>query len=102
MYIINIIIRLICYLALAFVASGIAAMVYVTYVGGCLRLDEGSVQCISPFYETLGSYGLGVVMVSLFTGLPAILAIAGLIFLIRDLWRWRRRRRENATAIPNS
>jgi hypothetical protein len=89
MRILAILLKLICYAALAFVAAGIAALVFVSQMGGCPRLDEGSVQCISPFYESLGSYGLGIVMVSAFTGLPALLAIGGLVFLIRDLMRWR-------------
>ncbi len=83
------ILKLLCYAALALVLAGIAALVYVTKTGGCPRLDEGAVQCISPFYESLGNFGQGVVLVTAFTGLPGLLAIAGLVFLVRDFLRWR-------------
>jgi hypothetical protein len=83
--------RFVCYAALAVVASGIAALVYVVKMGGCPRLDEGSVECISPFYEAVGGYGMSVVMATVFTGLPGILALAGLVMLIRGIWwRWGR------------
>jgi hypothetical protein len=87
----RIVLRLVCYGALAFVTSGIAALAYVSAMGGCPRLDEGSVECITPFYESVGSYGLGVVLATLFAGLPGILAAAGVVLLVRDLWRWRKR-----------
>lgn len=93
MRIIKIGLKLLCYLALAFVGSGVAALVFVAQMGGCPRLDEGAVQCHSPFYHAVGGYGLGVVYASLFTGLPALLALVGVFLLIGDLRRsWRRAR----------
>ena len=53
-------VRFVCYAALALVVSGIAALAYVIKTGGCPRLDEGSVECISPFYEAVGGYGVSV------------------------------------------
>src|ERR1700724_2357050 len=85
--------KLVCYVALGLVLAGIAALVFVTKMGLCPRLDEGAVECVSPFAESLGNFGLGVVLVTAFTGLPGLLAIAGLVILIRDLLRWRRSRR---------
>lgn len=85
--------KAICYLALAFVGSGILALVFVSEMGGCPRLDEGAVQCSSDFYYDVGMYGLSVAYLALFTGLPAILALAGAVLLVRDLLRWRRRPR---------
>jgi hypothetical protein len=80
-------IKLLCYLALALVVAGIAAAVILKHTGGCPRFDEGAVQCISPFYEQLGYFALAVLLSSFITGLPAV---AGLVFLIRDILHWRR------------
>jgi len=80
-------VRFACYAALALVVSGIAALVFVIKTGGCPRLDEGSVECISPFYEAVGGYGVSVLLATVFTGLPGILALAGLVMLIRGIWR---------------
>ncbi|MFI5014996.1 MAG: hypothetical protein ACHQAY_21895 [Hyphomicrobiales bacterium] len=71
------------YLALALVSAGIGALVFVAETGLCPRLDEGAVDCVSPFAERLGNFGLGVVLAIVFTGLPGLLAVAGLVFLIR-------------------
>ena len=84
--------KALCYLALAFVGSGILALVFVSQMGGCPRLDEGAVQCNSDVYYGIGMYGLSVVYLALFTGLPALLALIGAGLAIRDLLRWRRRR----------
>ena len=81
------------YLALAIVLAAIAAAVIVSRSGGCPRLDEGAVECVSPFYADLGYFSLGVLLAAGFSGLPAILAVAGLVFLIRDLLHMRRARR---------
>ncbi|MFI4996009.1 MAG: hypothetical protein ACHQAQ_09530 [Hyphomicrobiales bacterium] len=86
------ILKLLCYAALGLLLAGIAALVYVAKTGGCPRFDEGAVECISPFYQSLGNFGEGVVLVTAFTGLPGFLAIAGLVFLVRDVLRWRRAR----------
>jgi hypothetical protein len=83
------VVRLLCYLALAIVVAGILAAIVVAQTGGCPRFDEGAVQCISPFYEQLGYFALAVLLSSFITGLPAI---AGVVFLIRDLLHWRRAR----------
>jgi hypothetical protein len=81
--------KLICYAALALVVAGIGAIVLVAQGGVCSRLDEGAVECISPFYTNLGMFGLTVALTLVLTGLPALL---GIVFLIRDLMRWRRAR----------
>jgi hypothetical protein len=81
-----------CYLTLVFVVAGVASLVVVTELGVCPRLNEGGISCISPGYEGLAKFGLTVVLGSVFTGLPALLALAGLVFLVRDLLRWRSRR----------
>ena len=77
--------RLICYLALVLVVSGVGSLILVSKLDVCPTLNESQIQCITPFYESLGNYGMGVTLITVFTGLPGILAIVGLIFLGYDL-----------------
>jgi hypothetical protein len=87
MHYLVLLVKLVCYAALVFVLAGIGALTFVVETGVCPRLDEGAVECISPFYANLGYFGLGVLLTVVLTGLPAIL---GLVFLVRDLLRWKR------------
>lgn len=75
-----------CYVTLALVLSGIAAILIVEGFSLCRALDDPARQCSSPFGSALVGWGTGVLMLTVFTGLPALLAIFGLIFLVRDLW----------------
>jgi len=83
--------KLICYLALLAVLAGIASLVFVSTMDVCPRLDEGDIACTNPFYESLASFGMVVVLATVFTGLPGLLALGGVVFLIRDLLNLRRR-----------
>lgn len=86
----KIVFEAICYVCLAFALSGIGAMVFVDQMGGCPRLDEGSIQCNSDVYRSIGTYGISVVYILLFTGLPALFALIGVVLLIRLAMRsWR-------------
>ena len=93
LFAIGIVLRIFCYLGLAFVVSGIAAMMIIGALGVCPRFDTGSISCTTPFYNDLAEYALTVLILTIFTGFPALLAIGGVVFLIYDLIRWRRRRR---------
>ena len=85
--------KAICYLCLAFALSGILALVFVQQTGGCPRLDEGSIQCTSEFNRNIGTYGIGVAYILVFTGLPALFALIGVVLLLRAALRaWRARR----------
>ncbi len=81
--------RLICYVALAVVLSGFAALALVSLLGACPNLSTGSVSCTSPFYQSVAEYGISIVLVTVFTGLPGLLAIAGAVFAIRKVYLWR-------------
>jgi hypothetical protein len=85
--------KVVCYAALAFLLAGIAALVIVSQPGVCSRFDEGAINCSSPLYENIGYFGLTALFSSFLIGLPAI---AGPVFLIRDLVHWRRARRAQA------
>ena len=77
--------RLICYGALVIVLAGLASLVFVTEMGVCPSLDESQIACSAPFYERIASFGMSVVLISVFTGLPGLLAIAGLVMLGYDV-----------------
>jgi hypothetical protein len=76
--------RLICYLALAIVfASGVALLV-VKVNGQCPPLSEIGVTCATKLSQRLADFGLGVAMYALDTGFLIVLATGGLIYFLRD------------------
>jgi hypothetical protein len=84
--------KILCYLALACELAAIACLALVTELGVCPRLDEGGIECVSPIYESIASFGTAVVLMTVFTGLPGLLALGGIVFLVVGLVRRRRRR----------
>jgi len=87
------IIKWICIAALILVAAGIGSLVLVSLSGVCPVLNEGNISCTAPSYQALAEFGMAVLLLTVFTGLPALLAFGGLVFLVRDTMAWRRRRR---------
>ena len=83
------ILRVVCYLALAIVAAGIISLSGVFALDLC-KQSGGTVTCSDPFYRKMYEFGFTVVLMSVFTGLPALLAIGGLVFAVRDIF-WRSR-----------
>lgn len=92
------VLRLVCYVALAIVVCGIGAMVFVSMLDVCPTLHEGGISCNAPVYQHLAEFGMTVLLLTVFTGFPALLAIGGIVFLARDIAHWRRRRRQPAMA----
>jgi hypothetical protein len=90
--------RLICYPALAVVAAAAIALVIVKVNGQCPPLTEIGVTCATRLSQRLADYALAVGVFTLDTGLPIVLAAGGLIFLLRDV---RRRRTRNASQAPS-
>ena len=85
------ILKLLCYLALLVVLAGIGSLVLVIKLNECPMLMEGEVSCATPFFESVASFGMAVVLTTVFTGLPGLFAVGGLVFLIRDLLHLRRK-----------
>ena len=80
--------KIICYVALGALLAGFAVLAARDI---CPRLDEGGIACVSPVFEVIASIAMAIVLLSVFTGLPAVLALGGLIFLAFDLLRrWRK------------
>ncbi len=88
----KILVRIFCHLGLAFVLSGLAAMIIVSGLGVCPRFDEGAISCTTSFYTGVAQFAMTVMLLTVFTGLPALLALGGAVFLVIDLRRWWRRR----------
>jgi hypothetical protein len=81
--------RLLCYAALVVVVLGFGSVIVLSLTGACSRIDTGDIVCSSDIYKQLGEFGMGVMLVTVFTGLPALLALAGVFFLIRKVYLWR-------------
>jgi len=83
--------RLACYLGLVFVLSGLLAGLAAQ--GHCPRFDSGAVRCDSASFQSLAEWAMSVILLSVFTGVPLLLALGGLVFALIDARRWWRRRR---------
>jgi hypothetical protein len=79
--------RLICYPALAIVLAAGAALIVISVNGQCPPVNEAGVTCATKFSQRLADFGLAVAGVALDTGVPVVLAVGGLILLMRDLRR---------------
>ena len=82
--------RLICYPALAILIAASLALIVASVNGQCPRINIGiGVTCVTRFSQRLADFGLNVMGYVLDWGYPIVLATGGLIFLLRDLRRKR-------------
>ena len=81
--------RIVCYPALALVLAAGFALIFVSVNGQCPPISEIGVTCVTRFSQHAADFGLGVAGFALNTGFPIVLAVGGLIFLMRDAWRKR-------------
>ena len=71
--------------------AGFAVLAVLGALDICPRLDEGGISCVSPAFEVIASIAMAIVLLSVFMGLPGLLALGGLIFLAFDLLHlWRK------------
>jgi len=91
--------RLICYPALALMLAAGAALAIVWVNGQCPPLDELGVTCATRFSQWLADFGMAIAVYSAFTGIPVIPALGGAIFLVFDL---RRKRRKPSAGEPSA
>jgi hypothetical protein len=82
--------RLICYAALAVALATLAAWLFITVNGECPPLSVIGVTCKTKFSEALAGFVITVAEITITTGVPALLALGGLIFLARDATPRRR------------
>ncbi|WP_137044874.1 hypothetical protein [Pseudolabrys sp. FHR47] len=87
------ILRMLCYVAFAVVGAATLVIAVTETFNLCPGFSANTgLSCGGAWYEGLANAAMGLVMLSLLSLVPAVLAIAGLIFAIVDLVRWRRRR----------
>src|ERR1700719_2829802 len=83
--------RLISYPALAVVLAAGLALIIVSVNGQCPPLSgEIGVTCIGHNSQRLADFGWLVLGFTLDTGVPIVLAVGGLVLLMRDARRRRR------------
>ena len=87
-----VIVRVTCYAVLGFVIAGALSLIAPFMLGLCRNASGGTVSCTDPFYRQMFEFGFGVVLMSIFTGVPALIALAGLVFASIDLTRYFRSR----------
>src|SRR5260370_32883605 len=75
------ILKIICYVALGALLAGFVVLAVLGVLDICPRLDEGGISCVSPVFEVIASIAMAIVLLSVFMGLPALLALGGVIFL---------------------
>src|SRR5258708_12827831 len=93
----------ICSVDLGAPIAGLGVLAFLGVLDICPRLDEGGISCVSPVFEVIASIAMAIVLLSVFMGLPALLALGGLIFLAFDLLRrWRKGPLQVTMEIPPS
>lgn len=86
------ILRFVCYAALVIVGGATLVAVLNETFAICPGFSANTgISCGGAWHEGLFNFAMGIVMMSLLTLVPAVLAIAGLIFALIDLVRWRRK-----------
>jgi hypothetical protein len=80
--------RIVCYPALAIVLAAGLALIFVSVNGQCPPISgEIGVTCVTKFSQLLADFGLLVGTFTLDKGFPIVLAVGGLVFLMRDARR---------------
>ena len=87
--------RLICYPALAVMLAAGVALGTVWVNGQCPPFDEIGVTCATKFSQRLADFGLSIALFSATTGVPAIPALGGVVLMVLDLRSWQRGRAMN-------
>lgn len=77
----------ICYAALIVVAGGFLGMLVLSAGDFCSSLSTGSIKCGSETAQSLAELSFGIVLITIFTGIPGLLALGGVIFAIIALFR---------------
>ncbi len=75
--------RVICYLALAVLTLGVVGMLVLSSPEFCSSFSTGAISCKSEGLEELARLTMGILLASVFTGVPVLLAFTGLIFALR-------------------
>jgi hypothetical protein len=80
------------YAALAAFAGSFAIIGILSAADLCSRVDQGRVVCETLVLSRIAEAATAVILLSVFTLAPLVLAMSGLIFLVRGVIRRRRAR----------
>jgi len=83
------------YVCFVSVLFAFVALVVLSNLDVCPHLNEADVACSTPLYTNIAGLGMLILFVAGFGVLPAILAICGFVFLMRDSWRGLTRKSAN-------
>jgi hypothetical protein len=75
------------YASLFLVSIGAAALFFPFILDLCQNKSGGVIACTTPFIRTIYEFGFTVTLMSIYTGFPLFLALAGFVFAIRRLFR---------------
>jgi hypothetical protein len=93
--------RLICYPALALALAAGFAFAVVSVNGQCPPMTKIGVSCATRFSQGLADFSLAVGVPMIFGGVPLVFVVGGLIFAVYDAMRLRARRRLGANRAPS-
>ncbi len=94
------ILRIVCYLALALVVGSPVALVAALTFGGCTQNGDW-IACTSSVAQGAANAANITLLTSVFTGVPVLLSLGGIFFLIRAALR-RRKRNQDDTPVLGS
>lgn len=85
--------RVVCYVALMALLGSVAIYWGVFALNLCRQAGDAGVRCGSGVIQSLASFSITYVVAAVFLLLPGLLAVGGIIFLVRDAWGAVERRR---------
>lgn len=75
----------ICYLALAVLMAAGIGYGFLSFAGECQDYLLNDATCSSDFYLNIASFSYWVILGTLFTFFPAILALVGIFWILRNI-----------------
>ncbi len=75
----------ICYFALFLVAGAFLALGLLE--GSCSSLSTAGISCASEDAQVLAELAFGLILLTVFTGVPALFAFLGAVFLVHEIWK---------------
>ncbi|MEM8687116.1 MAG: hypothetical protein AAGF81_07290 [Pseudomonadota bacterium] len=75
--------RYVCYGALVTLLLGFLGVIVFSQPEMCSSFSTGAISCRTPAFEELAKLTMGLLLVSVFTGFPVLLALIGLFFAAR-------------------
>ncbi len=80
------------YASLAVVLAGVGSVFLLVLYQSCAQLDFQGVACKDPTNQMLGQFGMAIFWATLYTIVPAILALSGAYFGVMALMKKERER----------